>query len=56
LEIIAQVREPACDRLFYEAVAEARRDCPIVSVLNLDYLYGEARAAGCSDGSLSMTA
>ena len=36
LEIIAQVREPASDRLFYEAVAEARRDCPIVSVLNLD--------------------
>jgi hypothetical protein len=36
LEITAHVREPASDRLFYEAVAEARRDCPIVSVLNLD--------------------
>jgi organic hydroperoxide reductase OsmC/OhrA len=36
LEITAQVREPASDRLFYEAVAEARRDCPIVSGLNLD--------------------
>ena len=36
LEITGHVRRPATDRLFYEAVAEARRDCPIVSVLNLD--------------------
>jgi lipoyl-dependent peroxiredoxin len=36
LEITAQMLEPATERLFYEAVAEARRDCPIVSVLNLD--------------------
>jgi hypothetical protein len=36
LEITAQMLEPATDRLFYEAVAEARRDCPLVSVLNLD--------------------
>lgn len=36
LEIIAQMLEPTTDRVFLEAVAEARRDCPIVSVLNLD--------------------
>ena len=36
LEITAQTLEPASEHLFYEAVAEARRDCPIVSVLNLD--------------------
>jgi osmotically inducible protein OsmC len=36
LEITAQMLEPATDRLFYEAVAEARRECPVVSVLNLD--------------------
>ena len=36
LEITAQMLEPATERLFCEAVAEARRDCPIVSVLNLD--------------------
>jgi hypothetical protein len=28
--------EPTTDRVFLEAVAEARRDCPIMSVLNLD--------------------
>jgi lipoyl-dependent peroxiredoxin len=36
LEITAQMLEPATERLLYEAVAEARRDCPIVSVLNID--------------------
>jgi osmotically inducible protein OsmC len=36
LEITAQMLEPASERLFYESVTEARRDCPIVSVLNLD--------------------
>ena len=36
LEITAQMLEPASERLFYEAVAEARRGCPIMSVLNLD--------------------
>jgi lipoyl-dependent peroxiredoxin len=36
LEITAQKTELATDRVLYEAVAEARRDCPIVSVLNLD--------------------
>lgn len=36
LEITAQMHEPAADRLLHEAVEKARRDCPILSVLNLD--------------------
>jgi len=36
LEITAQMLEPTTDRVFLEAVAEARRDSPIVSVLNID--------------------
>jgi len=36
MEITAQMLEPTTDRVFLEAVAEARRDCPIVSVLNID--------------------
>ena len=36
LEITAQMLAPTTDRVFLEAVAAARRDCPIVSVLNID--------------------
>jgi hypothetical protein len=56
LEITAQTLKPATERLFYEAVAEARRDCPIGSVLNLDVACtAKLASAGSTDRSLSMS-
>ena len=56
LEITARMLEPATYRLFYEAVAEARRDCPIVGVLNLDVACtAKLMPLDATDRSLSLS-